>query len=58
MPPESAEPMVQQFVEKADHDLAAARILANEAGLAGIVCFHCKQAVEKMLSASIPWLGT
>lgn len=26
MPPESAEPMVQQFVEKAGHDLAAARL--------------------------------
>jgi HEPN domain-containing protein len=53
MPPESAEPMVRQFVEKAEHDLAAARILANEAGLAGIVCFHCQQAVEKMLKAAL-----
>ena len=53
MPPEPAEPMVQQFVEKAEHDLAAARILANEAGLAGIVCFHCQQAVEKMLKAAL-----
>lgn len=31
---EDVDRMVRQFVEKAEHDLGAARILANEAGLA------------------------
>jgi HEPN domain-containing protein len=45
--------MVRQFVEKAEHDLAAAAILATEASLADVVCFHCQQSVEKMLKAAL-----
>lgn len=52
MPPESPEPMVQQFIAKAEEDLRAATILAAEIGLATVVCFHCQQAVEKMLKAT------
>jgi HEPN domain-containing protein len=53
MPPDPAEPMVQRFVAKADNDLRAATILATDCGLADVVCFHCQQAVEKMLKAAL-----
>ena len=53
MPPETPEPMVQDFVTKAEHDLLAATILAREPRLADAVCFHCQQAVEKMLKAAL-----
>lgn len=53
MPLESPEPMVGQFVSKAEHDLQAALVLAREGNLADIVCFHCQQAVEKMLKAAL-----
>lgn len=42
---------VSLWVEKAEHDLIAAThnlALVHE-GLAGIVCFHCQQCVEKYL---------
>jgi len=45
--------MVQQFVSKAEHDLQAALVLGREGDLADIVCFHCQQAVEKMLKAAL-----
>lgn len=53
MPPETPEPMVRQFVDKAEKDLLAATILAGEDDLANVVCFHCQQAVEKMLKGII-----
>ena len=53
MPPDASEPMVQQFIEKAEHDLRAADLLAREDALANVVCFHCQQAVEKMLKAAL-----
>lgn len=53
MPPETPEPMVQDFVTKAEHDLLAATILAREPRLADAVCFHRQQAVEKMLKAAL-----
>ena len=53
MPPDSWEPMVRQFVAKAEHDLQAATILVREGGLDDIVCFHRQQAVEKMLKAAL-----
>ena len=57
MPPDSQVPMVREFVVKAEHDLHAATVLAREDGLADVVCFHCQQAVEKMLKAALLAFG-
>lgn len=58
MPPDPTEPMVEQFVAKAEIDLRAATILAAESGLANVVCFHCQQAIEKMLKAALLAAGS
>ena len=53
MPPETFEPMVGQFLAKAENDLRAAAILAPAGDLVDMVCFHCQQAIEKMLKAVV-----
>ena len=42
---------VRRWVEKAEHDLAAAEhmMALAERGLTDIVCFHCQQCAEKYL---------
>jgi HEPN domain-containing protein len=41
---------LQQWLEKAEHDLLAARlILDHQPIILDISCFHCQQAVEKYL---------
>ena len=45
--------MVREFVIKAEHDLRAAAVLSREGGLGDLVCFHCQQALEKMLKAAL-----
>lgn len=41
---------VEQWLEKADHDLVAARlIIDHQPIILDICCFHCQQAVEKYL---------
>lgn len=48
----SAETIVQSWMEKGDHDIAAAEIiLKSSEPLTDIVCYHCHQAVEKYLKA-------
>lgn len=46
--------MVRQFAEKAHTDLRVAEVLARTEGDYGdIICFHCQQAVEKMLKSGL-----
>jgi HEPN domain-containing protein len=41
---------LQQWLEKAEHDLIAARlIMDHQPVILDIACFHCQQAVEKYL---------
>lgn len=41
---------IEQWLEKAEHDLLAARlILDHQPLILDISCFHCQQAVEKYL---------
>jgi HEPN domain-containing protein len=58
VPPETIE-ILRQWVEKAEHDLEAARrIMAVEEGCPyDTVCFHCQQAAEKYLKALLTLLG-
>lgn len=53
MPLDSSDPVVRLLVQKAEHDLHAATILVSEHDLVDVVCFHCQQAVEKMLKAAL-----
>jgi HEPN domain-containing protein len=54
MPRESGVELARLFAAKARMDLSAAEILARSEGdHADVVCFHCQQAVEKMLKAAI-----
>ncbi len=47
---------VRSWLQKAYHDLLAARILINqELPVYDIACFHCQQAVEKALKALLIW---
>ncbi len=49
---------VQKWIEKAEEDLKAARLLLNSsADLNSIVCFHAQQAVEKSLKAFLTRAG-
>ena len=42
--------IIAQWIEKADHDLIAAKILIEANPLIlDIACFHCQQAIEKYL---------
>jgi HEPN domain-containing protein len=41
---------LKQWLEKAEHDLIAAKlIIDNQPVILDIACFHCQQAVEKYL---------
>ena len=53
MQPEPADASVRGFLEKAQHDLAAARLLLDQEELADIVCFHSQQTAEKALKAAL-----
>ena len=44
---------VSRWLELAEIDLKAARVLLKEGGLTGVVCFHAQQSVEKSLKALI-----
>lgn len=46
--------LTRQWLEKAAHDLTAAR-LSQDASLADVVTFHCQQAAEKALKAYLTW---
>ena len=46
------EPLFEEWVAKAEEDFLAASAL-NPAQLAGIVCFHCQQSIEKYLKAAL-----
>jgi len=43
--------IAEEWLEKADKDLTAARLLAEDEKLWESACFHCQQAVEKALKA-------
>src|ERR1017187_5386212 len=51
----AAEPLLREWIEKADADLEVARRMAAEAAddprIREIVAFHCQQAAEKYLKA-------
>jgi HEPN domain-containing protein len=48
------DPEVAEWLEKADEDLTAARILlGSRETVHGAVSFHCQQAVEKALKAAL-----
>ena len=41
---------IEQWLEKADHDLIAAKVIIDiQPIILDIACFHCQQAVEKYL---------
>jgi HEPN domain-containing protein len=41
---------LNQWIEKADHDLIAAKlIIEHQPVILDVACFHCQQAVEKYL---------
>jgi HEPN domain-containing protein len=43
---------LKQWLEKAEHDLIAAKlIIENQPIILDVACFHCQQAVEKYLKA-------
>jgi len=44
-------PVTQEWLAKADEDLAAARTLLGDPKLTGVVAFHAQQCVEKCLKA-------
>ena len=50
-------PAVSRWLELAEIDLKAARVLLKEGGLTGVVCFHGQQSVEKSLKALIESKG-
>jgi HEPN domain-containing protein len=50
-------PAVSRWLELAEIDLKAARVLLKEAGLTGVVCFHAQQSVEKFLKALVESKG-
>lgn len=43
-----------EWIQKANNDWEAARLLFEESGPSDTICFHCHQAVEKYLKA---WLS-
>lgn len=44
--------IAHRWIAKADEDLTAAeRLIALDASLSAVVCFHAQQAVEKLLKA-------
>ncbi len=43
---------LEQWLEKANHDLIAARLIIDASPIIlDVACFHCQQAVEKYLKA-------
>ncbi|MFH1732211.1 MAG: HEPN domain-containing protein [Planctomycetota bacterium] len=48
---------IRQWVEKAEHDLAASEHLLRLSGqeLADVVCYHCQQCAEKYLKVLLSW---
>jgi HEPN domain-containing protein len=47
-----------RWIRKAEEDLAAAeRLLSLDDSLAAVACFHCQQAVEKLLKALLVLAG-
>jgi HEPN domain-containing protein len=40
---------IKKWIDRADHDILAAKQLVELAELSDIVCFHCQQCVEKYL---------
>jgi HEPN domain-containing protein len=48
---------VSRWLELAEIDLKAARVLLKEGDLTGVVCFHAQQSVEKSLKALIESKG-
>jgi HEPN domain-containing protein len=53
MPPESGVELARLLAAKARMDRAAEFLARSEGDHADVVCFHCQQAVEKMLKAAI-----
>lgn len=48
----------EAWFQKADNDLNAVRLLlASEAPLLDVICFHCQQATEKYLKGYLIWKG-
>lgn len=47
---------VQRLLYKADNDLRSARaLIETEKPATDVICFHCQQAVEKILKAWLHW---
>ncbi len=45
---------LELWLEKADHDLIAARLIIDvQPIILDIACFHCQQAVEKIISEGL-----
>ena len=50
--------VARRWIDKADEDLTAAkRLIALDASLSAVVCFHAQQAVEKLLKALLVFAG-
>jgi len=50
--------LVRAWLEKASHDRGIAEtLLSQNSPYTDGICFHCQQAVEKMLKASLVFLG-
>lgn len=50
---------VREWLETAQRDLFSARILTrHRPPVLDTACFHCQQAVEKVLKAFLVWTGT
>jgi HEPN domain-containing protein len=47
---EAGQKLLSQWIEKAEHDLIAAKLIIDHQPLIlDVACFHCQQAVEKYL---------
>jgi HEPN domain-containing protein len=46
-------PAVMRWLQLAELDLKAAKLLRKDAGLTPVVCFHAQQCIEKLLKALI-----
>lgn len=50
--------ILEQWIEKADHDLITTQmIIDSNPIILDIACFHCQQAVEKLLKAFLLYKG-
>lgn len=50
----NSQEIFKEWIQKAENDLEAARLLLEENGPGDTICFHCHQTVEKYLKA---WLS-